>query len=352
MQRNSKDSAAKLAAEKSFLTKKRSLPTVDELANGIPKGDRFLLAKGITLLESELPEKQKLGYELLDRLNTVDGKAIQIGISGPPGVGKSTFIEALGSYLVDQGLKLAVLAIDPSSQKTRGSILGDKTRMEALSKNENAFIRPSPAGKTLGGVAAKTQETIQLVEAAGFDVILIETVGVGQSEWEVYSMVDCFLLLLQPGGGDELQGIKKGVVEMADLIAVNKSDGPHMDLANQTKLSYLNALHLFPKNPNGWTTKVNQISALENIGIEDLWKNVNDFFKLVKENGHFEERRKAQALDWYEKHLNQLVWQSIYNKESLFEIFEEQKDQIIAGKIKPIQAARAVFQKYSKTPKE
>jgi len=246
-------------------------------------------------------------------------------------------------------LKIAVLAIDPSSQKTKGSILGDKTRMDKLSTDPLAFIRPSPAGRKLGGVAAKTQETIHLIESAGFDLIIIETVGVGQSELEVYSMVDCFLLLLQPGGGDELQGIKKGVVEMADIIAVNKSDGDQLDLAQQTRLSYKNALHLFPANQNGWTTKVLKISALKEEGINSVWETIQGFTSHCKENGHFENRRMEQAKEWFQKHLNQLVWEKIEDDPKLEAAYADQLKAIESKKTSPIQAAKEVFKKYSET---
>jgi len=349
MQQNSKESSAKNKASADFLKRTKKAADVDKLVDGVVSGERAALAKAITLIESTTRSKQNLAYQLIDKLPKPIKIPIRIGISGPPGVGKSTFIEAFGSYLTQLGLKIAVLAIDPSSQKTKGSILGDKTRMERLSVDPLAFIRPSPAGRKLGGVAAKTQETIHLIDAAGFDLTIIETVGVGQSELEVYSMVDCFLLLLQPGGGDELQGIKKGVVEMADIIAVNKSDGSQKDLAQQTRMSYKNALHLFPANPNGWSTKVLKISALEEEGIADVWESIQAFITLCKENGHFEGRRMKQAKEWFQKHLNQLVLEKIEDDAALTTTYNAQIKAIEAGETSPIQAAKQVFKKYSET---
>ncbi len=350
MQQNHKDQSAKNKASAAFLNKKKKVLEVDQLVAGVAAGDRLSLAKAITLIESTARNKQQVAYELIEKLPNPTKNSIRIGISGPPGVGKSTFIESFGSFLTKKGLKIAVLAIDPSSQKTKGSILGDKTRMDKLSSDPLAFIRPSPAGKKLGGVAAKTQETIHLIEAAGFDLTIIETVGVGQSELEVYSMVDCFLLLLQPGGGDELQGIKKGVVEMADIIAVNKSDGETKDLAQQTRLSYKNALHLFPANPNGWTTKVLKVSALEEQGISDVWESIQEFTTLCQENGHFDQRRMSQSKEWFQKHLNQMVLEKIEDDQALKTAYKEQLAAIEARETSPIQAAKEVFKKYSETP--
>ena len=349
MQRNPKDSKAKQAASEAFLRQGKPAIDLSQIQKGVLAGDRLALGRAITIVESDHIDRQSQALTLLENLPVSSKDAIRIGVSGPPGVGKSTFIEALGTLLIEQGLEVAVLAIDPSSKKTKGSILGDKTRMETLSKSPSAFIRPSPAGKTLGGVAAKTQETIQIVEAGGFDCIIIETVGVGQSEWEVYSMVDCFLLLLQPGGGDELQGIKKGVVEMADIIAVNKSDGEQMTLAQQTKLAYRNALHLFPASPNGWSTKVLKISALENEGIDSVWTTIQEFIALGKKNLSFQKRRSEQAEEWFSKHLNQLLWQKI-NRDANFQTqLSKLLTAVKSGKISPVKAAAIVFKNYSQT---
>ena len=268
--------------------------------NGVLNKDKRIIAKTITLIESALPLHQEIARKVVNELLPQAGGAIRLGISGVPGAGKSTFIESLGTMLVNQGHHVAVLAVDPSSQRSGGSVLADKTRMEKLSTSKNAFIRPSPSGGTLGGVARKTRETMLICESAGYDVMVVETVGVGQSETTVASMVDFFLLLLIAGAGDEIQGIKKGVLEVADAIAINKADGDNIQRAEFTRKQYETALHyLVPSSPV-WTTKVLMCSSLnpENEGIQDIWQTVLDHRKRLKQSGLFEKKRRQQALDW------------------------------------------------------
>ncbi len=265
------------------------------------EGDLLTLSKAITLIESTLPKHRKKSIELIDSIYDRRKPAIRIGITGIPGVGKSTFIEQFGKLILSHGLKLAVLAVDPSSQKTGGSILGDKTRMEELSREPNAFIRPSPSSGTLGGLAARTRESMLLCEAAGFDVIIIETVGVGQSETEVINITDCFLMLAMPGTGDDLQGIKRGIMEAADIIVINKADGSNIDAARKAKKQLEMALHLFPSSTSGWNTKVLTASGLHNEGVTNVWETVNDMLQTLQENGQFDAKRKEQQARAFEK---------------------------------------------------
>ena len=265
--------------------------SVQDYLQGILSGNRVILSKAITLIESSKKEHQELAQEIIEKCLPHSGKSFRLGITGVPGVGKSTFIEAIGMYLIGQGKKIAVLAIDPSSQRSKGSILGDKTRMEDLANNPNAFIRPSASAGSLGGVARKTKETIILCEAAGFDTIFVETVGVGQSETAVASMVDFFLLLMLAGAGDELQGIKRGIMEMADMILINKAEGDNLQKAKLARTQYENALHLFPPAPSGWTPLVETCSALHHQGMETVWKMIEDYLKLVENNGYFDKNR-------------------------------------------------------------
>ena len=268
-----------------------------QYVGGVLEGDRRSVAKTITLLESRRAEHVELGRRVLELLVPHSGSAMRVGISGPPGVGKSTTIEALGLRLIDAGHRVAVLAVDPSSPVSGGSILGDKTRMSELSLHPDAYIRPSPSGGTLGGVAHRTREAMLVCEAAGFDVVLVETVGVGQSEAEVASMVDFFLVLLQPGGGDDLQGIKKGVLELADALAVNKADGPYLEVAKQTQHDYTQALMLL-RTKSGWQTPVLSISAQQRSGLDALWEAVLEHRSVMTESGDFEARRREQAGAW------------------------------------------------------
>jgi LAO/AO transport system kinase len=269
-----------------------------DLITGIRSGNRRMLAKAITLVESALPEHQAKAQEILDAVLPLSGNAVRLGISGVPGVGKSTFIESLGMMLIAEGKRVAVLAVDPSSSRSGGSILADKTRMEKLSVEPNAFIRPSPSGGTLGGVARKTRETLLICEAAGFDVVIVETVGVGQSEVTVASMVDFFLVLMLAGAGDEIQGIKKGILEMADAIAINKADGDNLEKADLARKDYQNALNLLMPNSAVWTPPVLTCSAIEMRGIDTIWETVLDHRARLMESGLLQQNRRKQAISW------------------------------------------------------
>ncbi len=312
---------------------------LDELFEGVLRCDVPLLARAITLVESNHPKHFQFAQELINRILPYSGNSIRVGVTGSPGVGKSTFIESLGLYLCGREHKVAVLAIDPSSTISKGSILGDKTRMERLAQNENAFIRPSPSGGALGGVARKTRETILLCEAAGFDVVLIETVGVGQSEVIVRSMVDFFLLLILPGGGDELQGFKKGVVEIADTIVINKADGENINLAKLTKAEYQQALHyLSPRN--GWQPKVLTASAAEGTGIEDVWNVIQEYVKYAKDNHIFYERRMQQNLDWVHSQIREFLLNTILNHPDTKEFLNDVEQKIMQGRLNPTSAVK------------
>ena len=259
----------------------------DAYIKGILANDRIILSRAITLIESQLSEDRKLAEKVLEGILPNTGNAIRIGITGVPGVGKSTFIEAFGKYITTQNKKIAVLAIDPTSQRTKGSIMGDKTRMEELAHDPLAYIRPSPSGNTLGGVANKTRETMLLCEAAGFDIILVETVGVGQSETVVKGMVDFFLLLMLSGAGDELQGIKRGIMEMADAVVITKTDGDNIQKAKNAKMEYIHALHLYPPTQNNWYPPVLTCSALQQTGLTEIWEVMMEFSKLMQQNGYW-----------------------------------------------------------------
>lgn len=326
------------------ITRKNQL-SVNEYFKGIIKNNRTLLSKAITLIESENPKHHELAEDLIELCLPHSGNSIRVGITGVPGVGKSTFIEALGNYLTEKhNKKVAVLAIDPSSQKSGGSILGDKTRMNLLSANQNAFVRPSPSSGTLGGVAKATRESIILCEAAGFDVILIETVGVGQSEIEVKSMVDFFLLLMLSGAGDELQGIKRGIMETADAVVINKADGTNIQKAKLASVEYKNAMHLFPPNKNGWTPKVSICSAIENTGIEQVWENIESFLNLTRSNASFQANRKQQAKFWLEHTINDTLKSVFYNNKSIKTVIKKIESDVIEGKTSPFKAARELIQ--------
>ncbi len=274
------------------------MPKIKQIADGVRSGNIRSLAKAITLIESRNPDHSRAATTLLDELLPDSGKAIRVGISGVPGVGKSTLIEALGMMLIEQGQRIAILAVDPSSQLSGGSILGDKTRMELLSREKNAFIRPSPTGDNLGGVARKTRESMLLCEAAGYDIIIVETVGVGQSEITVASMVDFFLLLQLSNAGDELQGIKKGVMEIADAILINKAEGENRPRAELARQQYANALHLIKPKSKSWQVPALLCSALHNEGISEVWQTIEEFRERLTESGEFAEKRRLQAHDW------------------------------------------------------
>ncbi|MBT4882111.1 MAG: methylmalonyl Co-A mutase-associated GTPase MeaB [Flavobacteriales bacterium] len=284
-----------------------------ELAQQIIKGNPTALGQGITLLESTLPEHEEQSQELLSECLPHSGKSIRVGVTGVPGVGKSTFIESFGKLLTSQGKKVAVLAIDPTSERTHGSILGDKSRMHELAADENAFIRPSPSSGTLGGVANKTRESIILCEAAGFEIILIETVGVGQSETTVSNLVDFFLLLMLAGAGDELQGIKRGIMELADALIITKADGDNLQKAKNAAMEYKRALHLFPPMENGWTPQVSTCSALENIGVLEIFETINKFDTQMISSGWKNENRENQNSYWLHHIVKEELGSKQYN---------------------------------------
>ena len=311
-------------------------------AEAILTGDRRALAKAITLVESQRPQDAETAQALLKTLLPHTGSSIRIGITGVPGVGKSTFIEAFGQHVIEQGHRLAVLAVDPSSPVAGGSILGDKTRMESLSREEAAFIRPSPAGRALGGVAFKTRESLLLCEAAGFDIILVETVGVGQSEHQVAGMVDFFLLLMLPGGGDELQGIKKGILELADAIVVNKADGSSESLARTTQQHYRSAMSLL-RHDDFWEPKVMTCSALQRQGIEDIWKMISDYAEASRANGAFDEVRAEQNLSWMRQLVDELLRDQLAKHPRVREALPTVEADVRSAAQTPLAAAQAIL---------
>ncbi len=294
-------------------TNKRRVLSADEYMQGILAGNISLLSQAITLVESNKIEHQKIAQEIILKCLPFSGNSIRIGITGVPGAGKSTFIESLGKLLTSKGNKLAVLAIDPSSERSKGSILADKTRMEELASNPLAYIRPSPSAGSLGGVARKTRETVILCEAAGFNTIFIETVGVGQSETAVHSMADFFLLIQIAGAGDELQGIKRGIMEMADAIIVNKADGENIEKANLAAAQFRNALHLFPSSPSGWSPCVLTCSAKQGTGISEIWETISEYIELTRDNQYFENRRRDQAKFWMYETINDNLKNNFYH---------------------------------------
>ena len=320
--------------------------TPDALFAGIKSGDNTSLSEGITLIESQLIEHRVLANELVQKCLPLSGNSIRIGITGVPGVGKSTFIEHFGGLFSDDEGKVAVLAVDPSSAVSRGSILGDKTRMNDLAVNSNVFIRPSPAGDTLGGVARKTRESIILCEAAGYSTILIETVGVGQSEVMVKSMVDFFLLLMLSGAGDELQGIKKGIMEMADALVITKADGDNVKKASIAAREYKNALHLFPPNPNNWIPRVFTCSALSGENMDEALKTIRSFENHVKLNGHFEKNRREQDKRWLSETLKELILSGFFANAELLEKLKQNEQRVIDGEISSFQAAEELYETY------
>ena len=326
--------------------KRTSKYSVDDYVEGVLNDDRNLLARTITLIESNSHAHMETAQQVLQKLLPYAGNSLRIGISGVPGAGKSTLIESLGMYLIKKGHKVAVLTIDPSSSVTKGSILGDKTRMEQLSRESDCFIRPSPSGGALGGVTRKSRETITACEAAGFDTILIETVGVGQSEITVRSMVDFFLLVLIPGAGDELQGIKKGVIEIADTIAINKADGDNISKANIAKAEFMNTLHYLQPATKGWETKAVTCSAINGSGIENIWNIIKEFEAITKKSGVFERRRKSQKLEWTFTMIEEVLKESFYSNEKVKESLPKIKEEILKGKIPPTTAAEKLLDIY------
>lgn len=316
---------------------------ISTLERGILDGDRPLLARAITLVESKRRDHRKTARTLLDRLSDKTGHAIRVGITGVPGVGKSTTIEALGNRLTDAGHKVAVLTVDPSSSRTGGSILGDKTRMHTLAANPHAFIRPSPAAGTLGGVAAKTRETMLLCEAAGFDVILVETVGIGQSEITVADMVDFFLVLMLPGAGDDLQGLKKGVLEIADMITVNKADGDNKQAAERAASEYRNALHILsPRSPT-WSPPVLTHSGLKDDGVDALWEQVQLFQTRMKASGEWQQRREEQRIGWMWSMFDTRMKNVLEDRPELQDLVQHLQAEVRSGRLQPGSAAERLF---------
>ncbi len=305
--------------------------TPAQYVEGILRGDRIMLARAITLVESRRPEHQAVAAEIIDRCLPHSGQSLRLAVTGTPGAGKSTFIEAFGLQLIEKGHKVAVLAIDPSSHLSGGSILGDKTRMQQLASDLRAFIRPSPAGTKLGGVAPNTREVIFLCEAAGYDRILVETVGVGQSETAVHSMTDFFLLLLIPGAGDELQGMKRGIVEMADLIAINKADGQRLKAAQRAQKEYQRALHLFPPKPSHWTPKVLTISALHKRGIDELLQLIEVFKTQMEKSGFLSQNRQKQAVYWLHERIDTALRNYLQQQPEFKKRMLEAEEKVAAG---------------------
>jgi LAO/AO transport system kinase len=321
----------------------------EEYAEGVLRGDRMILSRAITLIESNAPKHFDLGQEILRRLLPHSGRAIRVGITGVPGAGKSTFIEALGCRLCERGRRVAVLAVDPSSSVTRGSILGDKTRMERLTRQKNAFVRPSPSGGTLGGVTRKSRETLLLCEAAGYDVVLVETVGVGQGETTVRSMVDFFLVVVLTGAGDDLQGIKKGVIELADAILVNKADGDNRTRALVARADYNQILHYLRPATEGWTTRAYACSALSGEGIDEIWDVILTFREKMRASGLFERRRKEQVLTW----VNDMAQEYLRARMARNPVVEAARTDIerrvTSGEVSPTLAAKMLVEVMGKT---
>ncbi|MDR0843627.1 MAG: methylmalonyl Co-A mutase-associated GTPase MeaB [Tannerella sp.] len=317
--------------------------TVSEFAEGILGGDIAILSQAVTLIESAKEEHQQQAQEIIEKCLPYTGKSVRVGITGVPGAGKSTSIDTFGMHIVQQGHKLAVLAIDPSSERSKGSILGDKTRMELLSREKNAFIRPSPTAGSLGGVARKTRETIILCEAAGFDTIFVETVGVGQSETAVHSMVDFFLLIQLSGTGDELQGIKRGIMEMADGIVINKADGDNIERANLAAGHFRNALHLFPPTDSGWMPKVLTYSGYYNKGIREIWDMINEYIVFTKENGYFEHKRNEQAKYWMYESIHNILHTTFYHHPKIEKLLPQMEQKVLNNEISSFVAARQLI---------
>ncbi|MGO4818515.1 methylmalonyl Co-A mutase-associated GTPase MeaB [Flavobacterium sp. W22_SRS_FP1] len=321
-------------------------PSAAELVTGILSGSITALSRAITLIESTNSDHLERANEVIKACLPHANKSVRIGITGVPGVGKSTFIEAFGKHLTGQGKKVAVLAVDPSSTISHGSILGDKTRMEELVKDKNAFIRPSASGETLGGVARKTRESISLCEACGFDTIIIETVGVGQSETAVHSMVDFFLLLKITGAGDELQGIKRGIMEMADIIVINKADGDNIRKAKLAKSEFNRALHLFPAKKSGWIPTTSTCSAINEEGIPDVWQTIEKFLELTKGNDYFYKKRSEQNEYWLMESINEQIKLHFYNHPKIQELLDSTKKAVQNDEISPFAAAQLLLEKY------
>ncbi len=323
--------------------KAKAALTAEDYARGILAGDRVMLSRAITVIESNAAKHFELGQEIIQKILPHSGKAMRVGITGVPGAGKSTFIEAFGSYLCGEGCKVAVLAVDPSSSLSKGSILGDKTRMENLAREKNAFIRPSPSGGSLGGVTRKSRETMLLCEAAGYDVVLVETVGVGQSETMVRSMVDYFLVVVITGAGDDLQGIKKGIIELADSILVNKADGDNKMKAMTARADYDQILHYLRPATEGWKTRAYTCSSITKEGIADMWRVIKDFRENVTASGVFFKRRKEQTIEWVRAMTAEYLQNKISQNAELTKCREDIERKVIEGAITPTVAAKAVI---------
>ena len=331
-----------------YLTRRRrrSLPSVGELVEGILKGDITMLSRAVTMVESLSAEHQAIAQEVIEKCLPYSGKSRRIGITGVPGAGKSTSIDAFGLHVLKDGGKLAVLAIDPSSERTKGSILGDKTRMERLAVHPSAFVRPSPSAGSLGGVARKTRETIVLCEAAGFNNIFVETVGVGQSETAVHSMVDFFLLLQLAGTGDELQGIKRGIMEMADAIVINKADGDNIPRAQLAQAQFRSALHLFPPTASGWQPEVLTYSGYYELGIAEVWEMIDRYFAFVEENGYFERKRLEQARYWMRETIDEQLRRHFYEDPDIAALLQQKEERVLHNLQSSFTAARDVLDAY------
>ncbi len=322
--------------------------STNELIEGIKKSDRVILSRAITLAESTKAEHRIIINEVIETLLPHIPASFRIGITGVPGVGKSTFIESFGDYLTKQGHKVAVLTVDPSSKQSGGSILGDKTRMADLAKNKNAYIRPSPAGSSLGGVARKTREAMILCEAAGFDIIIIETVGVGQSETAVSEMVDAFLLLMLSGAGDELQGIKKGIMESADIIAINKCDGDNILKSKEAQMEYRRAVQMFPRKIQNWVTQVMTVSSVEKTGIKEIWQTLLDLKTELKKEGLFNENRKSQMVNWFENEITYILQSEFIRTPGIKNELNTLKVQVRNGQLFAFRAAEMIVNKFLK----
>lgn len=331
---------------KKFRRSKKPTYTADEYVVGILKGDITILSQAVTLVESTLPEHYAIAQEVIEKCLPHAGNSFRIGITGVPGAGKSTSIDSFGMHLIEKGCKLAVLAIDPSSERSKGSILGDKTRMERLAVQKDVFVRPSPSAGSLGGVARKTRETIVLCEAAGFDTIFVETVGVGQSETAVHSMVDFFLLIQLAGTGDELQGIKRGIMEMADGIIINKADGNNIQKAKLAQGQFRNALHLFPKAESGWDPKVLTYSGYYGTGIREIFDMIDEYEAFVKKNDYFDYKRQQQSKYWMYQTIDEKLREHFYENEEIKELLAEKEKMVLNAEISSFTAAREVLSKY------
>jgi len=329
-----------------FVRKRRRTFSTDEYVEGILRGDITILSQAITLIESNKPEHYDQAQQIIERCLPHAGRSVRIGITGVPGAGKSTFIEAVGNMVVSLHHRLAVLAIDPSSERSGGSILGDKTRMESISSNPDIFIRPSPSAGSLGGVARKTRETIVLCEAAGFDVIFIETVGVGQSETAVHSMVDMFMLLQISGAGDELQGIKRGIMEMADMMVITKADGENRQKAELARAQFQSALHLFPMPESGWRPKVYTCSAVAETGLEEVWKGVEEFLDHIESNEYFQSNRNRQNKYWMYESINDALKDSFYRDPAVAAHLADVEQRVLDAKLSSFIAAKELLDIY------